>query len=86
MRTMSKKDRVKMVFRTIGLIALGLILSSLTPIAYGPLAVIAAPWCLGVMIWTAIELNKYDIDTAQDRAYEKEKEYWEKKQLIEGQA
>ena len=54
------KITAKMVFRTIGLVALGLLLSSLTPIAYGPLAVIAAPWRLGVMIWAAIELNRED--------------------------
>lgn len=56
-----------MVIRTIGLIALGLVSSSITPIAYGPLAIIAAPWCLGVCIWAAIELNRETVYVAKKR-------------------
>lgn len=67
------KIKAKMVFRTIGLVALGLLLSSLTPIAYGPLAVIAAPWCLGVMIWAAVELNREDMHEL-DRMKRREEE------------
>lgn len=76
MKYCDKKTKAKMIFRTIGLIALGLLVSSITPIVYGPLAIIAAPWAIGVCIWASIELNREDIAKAK-----REREEFEEREL-----
>lgn len=64
---MERKDKVKMVFRTIGIITLGVLISSLAPIVYGPLAIIISPFCVAVAIIEAVDLNKMDISNYEWR-------------------
>ena len=55
-----KKIKKIMVWRSIGIIALAVFISSLMPIIYGPLAIIMSPACVVIGILETIDLNKRD--------------------------